>query len=168
MDDLRHPEWSVPGSGGMSDLKALNEAFDAHFTSDKKNRDAAIAAWNAVHDGALVDRAEYERANAVSAEISAGTCSRGRASSTYSPQTKGGSMSDISDKAVQKALEILEIAALTHDDFTASDTCAAAFATVKARIDADAKVIDAAIAVRRGCDWWSNFDAALADALRKE
>ena len=69
MDDLRNPEWSVPGSEGMSDLKALNEAFDAHFTSDKKNRDAAIAAWNAVYDGALVDRAEYERANAVSAEM---------------------------------------------------------------------------------------------------
>ena len=47
-------------------------------------------------------------------------------------------MTDTSDKAVQKALEILEIAALTHDDFTASDTCAAAFATVKARIEADA------------------------------
>ena len=46
-------------------------------------------------------------------------------------------MSDINDKPLQKALEILEAAALTHDDFTASDTCAAAFATVKARIEAE-------------------------------
>jgi len=53
-------------------------------------------------------------------------------------------MSDINDKPLQKALEILEAAALTHDDFTASDTCAAAFATVKARIESDAKVIEAA------------------------
>ena len=50
-------------------------------------------------------------------------------------------MTDTSDKPLQKALEILEVAALTHDDFTASDTCAAAFAFVKAQIEADASAL---------------------------
>jgi len=75
-------------------------------------------------------------------------------------------MTDTSDKPLQKALEILEVAALTHDDFTASDTCAAAFAFVKEHIEADEKVIEAAEVIAHKPllyqKDWDDLDAALA------
>lgn len=70
-------------------------------------------------------------------------------------------MTDISDKAVQEALENIRATIVSHE-IAREGGGLDDLEKVKARIEADAKLIDAAIAVRRGCDWWSNFDAALA------
>ena len=85
MDDLRHPEWSVPGSGGMSDLRALHESdastrwfangtlvvvapggnvFDVYT---KERAELIVALRNAYASGDLVHRSvvDGERLNAV-------------------------------------------------------------------------------------------------------